>query len=216
MRHELCLDNRNEPKWSVTLEMAAKVNARAIVYAAMFLGDVGEHGNELDPWVQKRGQPILPGVKKFFADERQFFRKGEAKNLWRIANLDDRIRLIKDEYNWHQQTQYVDRVLATVNQTRIDRLPVVVLLDPCNGIAVVKHRDHRHFRISPHSVSVLWAGLQSGDGLVIWQWPLPARIPANNPVNLLNAEFQQPGSRPPVGGIDEHGFGPFVMLTLAK
>jgi hypothetical protein len=115
-----------------------------------------------------------------------------------------------------QRQQYLEYVLAAVTQSRIDQQPVVVLLDPCNGIANIRHRDHPHFRIHSESVAALWACLQEGDVLVVWQWPQPARIPAHNPIRLLAAAIELANLPAPAGGIQLHPFGPFVMLELQR
>jgi hypothetical protein len=214
MRHELSIDNRNEPKWSVTINAANRANASAVIYAAMFFQDVGEHGNETNPW--PHAQQVLEDVQKFFSAERRLCEGGQERNLWCITNLDPRIMPVKKPYLWDRQEDYVKSVLDAANRNRIAGRNLVVLLDPCNGIAATRHRHHPHFRISPTSVNALWSGLHPGDILIIWQWPQPNRIPANNPVNLLLNAIRTTGSPDPVGGVITHPFGCFVMLELKR
>jgi hypothetical protein len=217
VRNELCLDNRNEPKWSVALNAADRVNACALVYAAMLFQDVFEHGNQMHPWVGHAGQvPVRDDVRRFFLAERERSANGQAKDLWRIANLDARIKLIETPYNWDQQAQYVEGVLRAMDEHRVDERPVAVLFDPCNGIANTRHHDHPHFRIHSETISTLWEGLRQGDVLVIWQWPQPERIPAHNPIHLLDAAIRAVNVPVPIGGIQVKPFGPFAMLELVK
>lgn len=219
MQHRLCLDNRNEPKWSVGLKAADNIGASAVIYAAMFVLDQQRYGDERDPWINRHGQhEILPKVQEFFVQERQLFRDGNPKDLWRITHLDPRIRPVQVAYHWDQQDEYVRAVLTAVNEYRLGRHPIVVLLDPCNGIAERRHPRGvtRHLRINSKSVAAIWAGLCHGDILVIWQWPQPDRIPAYDPVSLLNQAIQQAGLLQPGGGIKVRRFGPFVMLELMK
>jgi hypothetical protein len=219
MQHRLCLDNRNEPKWSVGLEAADSIGASTVIYAAMFVPDRQWYGDELDPWTKRPGQhEILVRVQEFFVQERQLVRGGNPKDIWRIAHLDPRIRPIQVAYHWDHQDEYVRLVLAAVNEHRLGQQPVVVLLDPCNGIAEVRHRKAgtRRLRIRSRAVAAIWAGLRRGDVLVIWQSPQPERIPAHDPVYLLNQAIQRAALPQPVDGIEIHRFGPFVMLKLTK
>lgn len=214
MRNELCIDNRNEPKWAVTLNAANASKACKIVYAALFIPDQNEHGEQLDAWPNPAAIP--EAVRAFFAAERNAYQNGAPKNLWSIDRLDNRITSIRTIYHWDRQDAYMEEVLATANCAREGDLPVAVLVDPCNGIANTRHDRGRirHRRVDAASVATLWAGLKPGDVLVIWQWPQPDRIRANCPVALLQAAIAV--GPQPLNGIQEHAFGPFVMLELRR
>jgi hypothetical protein len=214
MRHELCLDNRNEPKWSATLNSANRIDACAIVYAAMYVPDVGGDGDQCAPWQgQAEYMPILPVVQQFFAGER--LRAGHEdgrRNLWRIAHLDPRITCVTDTYSSNGQSDYIQKILSLIGGVRTDTQRLVVLLDPCNGVADGRgNRDNQNLRIHSGSVASIWAGMATGDALVIWPWPLPERIPAHNPVDLLATSLDIPREI-----VRVHPFGPFAMLELEK
>ena len=222
MRNELCLDNRNEPKWSVVLQAADRVNACAVVYAAMLVQDVQAHGRETDAWPMQRD--VLPRVAEFLALERQLVRDGQTRDLWRIAHLDSRIRLVKDAYCWGRQDVYVQTVLTEVKRSRENQQRVVVLLDPCTGIAARKGPGHAHFRISPDAVAALWRGLCPGDVLLVFQWADRARgEPARyrRPRELLQQSLGMPTNQdlaaPPLARCFSDGrYGFFAMIELPR
>ena len=110
MRHELCIDNRNEPKWATTLAAADRVDAGLIVYAAMFVAtphDIAEHGAETDDWQRSA---IPEAVRAFFRSERAAVAAGSQRDLWRVSRLDDRIRIVRDPYRWDDRLAYVGRM----------------------------------------------------------------------------------------------------------
>src|SRR5690349_19204292 len=110
MRHELCLDNRNEPKWRITLSAANRTHACAIVYAAFFREDIGEDGNMREPWpVINAADPVHLLVHQFYEQQRNQAAQlnpgvvNPPGNLWNIAQLDARIFPIQLVYHWDHQ-----------------------------------------------------------------------------------------------------------------
>ena len=76
-----------------------------------------------------------------------------------------------DTYSDGNQGQYVDRVVETIAAVRIDATPVVLLLDPCNGVADGNgNNENRDKRIGSKAVARLWSSLQTGDSLLVFQW----------------------------------------------
>ena len=90
MRHELCLDNRNEPKWRVTLKTAIRTGAKVVVYAAMFIRDTGKDGDKITLWPSYDPKDAVDvQVRRFLEREQaRAMQKNALKprgDLWRIA-----------------------------------------------------------------------------------------------------------------------------------
>jgi hypothetical protein len=205
MRHELCLDNRNEPKWRVVIDAANRIKAGGIIYAAMFVDFEDGKGKERDPWSwpqQDRNDPVVTKVASFFKAERDKARQDHPEekhprgDLWRIIHLDSRIRCLNDLYSWGTQAEYVKKVLDVAKPARVDKGPIVLFLDPCNGVADTRAEPgKRNLRISTEMVKDLWDALKPDDELIVFQWAVnngSDRARFKYPRGLLQKRFQRP------------------------
>ncbi len=129
MRNELSIDVWNLPKWSTVLNVADNVGAAIIVYAAMEVADIGRHGHRRENWPSARAD-----VARFFDQERTKVDGGESMDIWRIETLDLRIRAFRSRYSYASRINYVEGLCHLINGEQTSA-PMVVLFDPCNGIA---------------------------------------------------------------------------------
>jgi hypothetical protein len=161
MRLELALDFRNEGKHTVSLDRADAIKARAIVYVAMLIPNIGRHGKLVRPWPGAR-----PDVAMFYATERA----AQRKDLSRLSQLDPRYKLFLMPYSAATRRPYWRALAEFMADLQGPRL---FLVDPCNGVAARPGKlPVRNLRVVAEDLAELWSSMmRPGDALLTYQTP---------------------------------------------